>query len=165
MNSDEMSEKVFIIPPARVRYLSEISENNRTYANWVKEQAALAQKLFSIQKTIDTLKQETIEDKDRLIKVLEQTYQNLLLRLDPKNKHILENWTLKKRLFQDEYYVFKVRDKELKIKTHSTSLSHNEIPKVAVPKFEAWGEVLHWVLTENFPGVANVGAVIFRSPN
>ena len=29
MNSDEMSEKVFIIPPARVRYLSEISENNR----------------------------------------------------------------------------------------------------------------------------------------
>jgi methylmalonyl-CoA mutase len=81
MNSDEMSEKVFIIPPARVRYLSEISENNRTYANWVKEQAALAQKLFSIQKTIETLKQETIEDKDRLIKVLEQTYQNLLLNL------------------------------------------------------------------------------------
>ncbi|MFM2203603.1 MAG: hypothetical protein RLZZ605_567, partial [Bacteroidota bacterium] len=161
MNSDEMSEKVFIIPPARVRYLSEISENNRTYANWVKEQAALAQKLFSIQKTIDTLKQENIEDKDRLIKVLEQTYQNLLLSLDPKNKHILENWTLKKRLFQDEYYVFKVRDKELKIKTHSTSLSHNEIPKVAVPKFEAWGEVLHWVLTENFPGEFPYAAGIY----
>jgi isobutyryl-CoA mutase len=161
MNSDEMSEKVFIIPPARVRYLSEISENNRTYANWVKEQAALAQKLFSIQKTIETLKQETIEDKDRLIKVLEQTYQNLLLSLDPKNKHILENWTLKKRLFQDEYYVFKVRDKELKIKTHSTSLSHNEIPKVAVPKFEAWGEVLHWVLTENFPGEFPYAAGIY----
>ncbi|MEY4292630.1 MAG: hypothetical protein RIQ61_1007, partial [Bacteroidota bacterium] len=161
MNSDEMSEKVFIIPPARVRYLSEISENNRTYADWVKEQAALAQKLFSIQKTIDTLKQENIEDKDRLIKVLEQTYQNLLLSLDPKNKHILENWTLKKRLFQDEYYVFKVRDKELKIKTHSTSLSHNEIPKVAVPKFEAWGEVLHWVLTENFPGEFPYAAGIY----
>ncbi len=161
MSSEEMSEKVFIIPPARVRYLSEISENNRTYSNWVKEQSAIAQKLFSIQKTIETLQYEAIEDKDRLIKVLEQTYQNLQLNLDPKNKQVLENWTLKKRLFQDEYYVFKVRDKELKIKTHSTSLSHNEIPKVAVPKFEAWGEVLHWVLTENFPGEFPYAAGIY----
>jgi len=161
MSSEEMSEKVFIIPPARVRYLSEISENNRTYSNWVKEQSAIAQKLFSIQKTIETLQHEAIEDKDRLIKVLEQTYQNLQLNLDPKNKQVLENWTLKKRLFQDEYYVFKVRDKELKIKTHSTSLSHNEIPKVAVPKFEAWGEVLHWVLTENFPGEFPYAAGIY----
>ncbi len=161
MSSEEMSEKVFISPPARVRYLSEISENNRTYSNWVKEQSAIAQKLFSIQKTIETLQHEAIEDKDRLIKVLEQTYQNLQLNLDPKNKQVLENWTLKKRLFQDEYYVFKVRDKELKIKTHSTSLSHNEIPKVAVPKFEAWGEVLHWVLTENFPGEFPYAAGIY----
>src|SRR5699024_12092482 len=29
--TDEMSEKVFVIPPARTRYLSEISENNRIY--------------------------------------------------------------------------------------------------------------------------------------
>ena len=50
---------------------------------------------------------------------------------------------------------------ELKIKTHSTSLSHNEIPKVAVPKFEAWGEVLHWVLTENFPGEFPYAAGIY----
>jgi hypothetical protein len=28
---DEMSEKVWIIPPAKSRYLSEISENNRRY--------------------------------------------------------------------------------------------------------------------------------------
>jgi methylmalonyl-CoA mutase len=45
-----------------------------------------------------------------------------------------------------------VRDKELKIKTHTESLSHSQIPKVAVPKFEAWGEILQWALQENFPG-------------
>jgi methylmalonyl-CoA mutase len=67
--------------------------------------------------------------------------------LDPKNLHLLENWEAKKkRHYQDEYYVFKVRDKELKIKTHTESLSHTQIPKVAVPKFEAWGEILKWAL-------------------
>jgi len=29
--TDEMSEKIFVIPPARTRYLSEISESNRAY--------------------------------------------------------------------------------------------------------------------------------------
>ena len=36
--TDEMSEKIFVIPPKRVRYLSEISENNRTYDKWVNDQ-------------------------------------------------------------------------------------------------------------------------------
>src|ERR1035437_5894717 len=50
--SDEMSEKIFIIPPARVRYLSEISENNRGYDAWVNEQSDIANKLFSLYNTI-----------------------------------------------------------------------------------------------------------------
>ena len=57
--------------------------------------------------------------------------------------------------------MFKVRDKELKIKTHSESLSHSQIPKVAVPKFEAWGEILKWALTENFPGEFPYAAGIY----
>ncbi|MCB0510427.1 MAG: cobalamin-dependent protein, partial [Bacteroidetes bacterium] len=46
----EMSEKVFVIPPNRTRYLSEISENNRGYDQWVKEQSEVAQKLYAFQK-------------------------------------------------------------------------------------------------------------------
>jgi methylmalonyl-CoA mutase len=34
-----MSEKVWIIPPAKSRYLSEISENNRRYDAKVEKQA------------------------------------------------------------------------------------------------------------------------------
>ena len=44
--SEEMSEKIFVIPPSRVRYLSEISENNRNYDAKVIEQVAVAQKLY-----------------------------------------------------------------------------------------------------------------------
>jgi methylmalonyl-CoA mutase len=159
--SDEMSEKIYIIPPARTRYLSEISENNRKYDRWAKDQAAVAQKLFSIQRTIETIQDTKVEDKDRLIKTLQEVYSKTELDIDPKNKHLLENWDAKKKLFTDEYYTFKVRDKELKIKTHTESLSHSQIPKVAVPKFEAWGEILFWALSENFPGEFPYAAGIY----
>jgi methylmalonyl-CoA mutase len=159
--SEELSEKIFIIPPARTRYLSEIAENNRAYDKRSTDQANIAQKLFGIHKTIETLQETKIEDKDRLIKELQEVYQKVTLEIDPKNLHLLQNWEAKKRHYQDEFYVFKVRDKELKIKTHSESLSHTQIPKVAVPKFEAWGEILKWALTENFPGEFPYAAGIY----
>ena len=159
--TDEMSEKVYIIPPARTRYLSEISENNRKYDKWVKDQGAVAQKLFSINKTIETLRATDTEDKDRLIKTLQEVYAKTELDLDPKNKQLLENWEAKKQQFVGEYYTFKVRDKEIKIKTHSESLSHLQIPKVAVPRYEAWGEILKWALAENFPGEFPYAAGIY----
>jgi isobutyryl-CoA mutase len=150
--SNEMSEKIFIIPPARTRYLSEIAENNRAYDAWAKKQSQLAQKLFGIQKTIETLNETKIDDKDRLIKNLKELETILLLDFDPKHKLLIEHWHQTKANYQNEYFIFKVRDKEIKIKTHTESLSHSQIPKVSVPKFEAWGEVLQWALQENFPG-------------
>ncbi|WP_118951276.1 methylmalonyl-CoA mutase family protein [Taibaiella helva] len=159
--SEELSEKIFIIPPARTRYLSEIAENNRGYDKKAQEQADIAQKLFGIRKTIDTLQAAQIEDKDRLVKELEELYTKITLEIDPKNLQLLQNWEAKKRHYQDEFYVFKVRDKELRIKTHSESLSHTQVPKVAVPKFEAWGEILKWALTENFPGEFPYAAGIY----
>jgi methylmalonyl-CoA mutase len=150
--TDEMSEKIFVIPPSRTRYLSEIAENNRAYDKWSKDQSAVAQKLFSIRTSIDTLKESTIEDKDRLIKGLEETYEKIALDFDPKNQKALDEWVEKKKKYTDPIYSFKVRDKEIKIKTHTESLSHTQIPKIALPKFEAWGDVLQWTLQENVPG-------------
>jgi len=149
---DEMSEKIFIIPPARTRYLSEIAENNRSYDAWAKKQSNIAQQLFGISKTIETIHHQKIADADRLIKELQEVEAKLLLDFDPKNKVLLDAWQNTKANYQNEYFIFKVRDKEIKIKTHSESLSHSQIPKVAVPKFEAWGEILQWALQENFPG-------------
>uniref|UniRef100_UPI004049736E methylmalonyl-CoA mutase family protein n=1 Tax=Fulvivirga sp. TaxID=1931237 RepID=UPI004049736E len=150
--TDEMSEKIFVIPPSRTRYLSEIAENNRSYDKWSKDQAAVAQKLFGIRTSIDTLKESTIEDKDRLIKGLEETYEKVALDFDPRNQKALDEWVEKKKKYTDPIYSFKVRDKEIKIKTHTESLSHTQIPKIALPKFEAWGDVLQWTLQENVPG-------------
>lgn len=150
--SDEMSEKIFVIPPARTRYLSEISENNRAYDKWVDEQENVANQLYGLRTSIQTLQQSTIEDKDRLIKGLEETFEQTKLNLDPKNWLLLENWEIKQQRYKEPEYKFKVRDKELSIKTHSESLSHIQIPKVCLPKYKGWGDILRWLLQENVPG-------------
>jgi methylmalonyl-CoA mutase len=149
---EEMSEKIYIIPPSRTRYLSEISETNRNYDKWVSKQADIADKLFGLKSSMETLKESKLDDKDRIVKALDETYHTVALDLDPRNKVILETWEEKISLYKNEYYIFKVRDKEIKIKTHSESLSHSQIPKVAVPKFKGWGDILRWALKENFPG-------------
>ncbi|MER2998263.1 methylmalonyl-CoA mutase family protein [Pontibacter populi] len=159
--SQEMSEKVYIIPPARTRYLSEISETIRNYDKWSKDQAEVAQKLYGIKKSIEAVQTIEIADKDRLVKQLEEAYAEVELNLDGQNKKILENWKDKVQAYKNEFYVFKVRDKELKIKTHTESLSHLQIPKVSTPRYEAWGDLLAWNLQENVPGEFPYTAGVF----
>jgi methylmalonyl-CoA mutase len=155
------SEKIYIIPPARTRYLSEITENNRNYDKWVEEQKEIAQKLYSIRKSIDTIEESGVEDKDRLKKELEEVYTQVELNLDPKNKKWLEEWPEEAARYQEDFYVFKVRDKEIKVKTFHKSLSDSRIPKVSLPKYEAWGELLKWGLRENVPGKFPYTAGVF----
>jgi len=155
------SEKIYIIPPARTRYLSEITENNRNYDKWVEEQKEIAQQLYSIQKSIEAIKSTKVDDVDRLIKELLEVYSQVELNLDPKNKKWLEEWPAEAAKYQDDFYIFKVRDKEIKIQTYSLSLSNSRISKVALPKYEAWGELLKWGLRENVPGQFPYTAGVF----
>lgn len=159
--TDEMSEKVFIIPPNRTRYLSEISENNRGYDEWVAQQAEVADKLYGYRKSIDTLKASDLDDKDRLIKGLEEAYAKEELNFDPKNKLLIEEWGEKVKKYTEPVYTFKVRDKEIKIETHTESLSHTQLPKVSLPKYKSWGDLLRWSLQENVPGEFPYAAGIY----
>ena len=144
----EMSEKIFVIPPSRNRYLSEIAENNRSYDNWVDEQVAIANKLYAIHNTLEILKGKD----ESIAKVLQAEFDSLKLNFDPKNWIIIEEWNDKVAKYKAPFYKFKVRDKELSILTHTESLSHTQIPKVALPKYKGWGDVLRWSLQENVPG-------------
>jgi methylmalonyl-CoA mutase len=159
--TDEMSEKIYIIPPQRTRYLAEIAENNRKYDAWVIHQKNVAQQLYSIRKSIDTLRESGPEDKDRLIKGLEELYGNIELNLDGRNKKIIENWPDKVQAYKNDFFIFKVRDKELRIATHYESLSRLQIPKVVTPRYEAWGDLLKWSLQENVPGEFPYTAGVF----
>ena len=147
---DEMSEKIFIIPPNRTRYLSEISDTIRNYNDWTEKQSDVAQKLYAIKETIAELKKE--EGNEETIKQLEEFYQKVELNLDGHNKQILEGWEEKVACYKQPEFIFKVRDKEIRIITHEESLSHLMIPKIAFPRYKGWGDILKWNLRENVPG-------------
>ena len=149
------SEKVYIIPPNRTRYLSEIAETIRGYNTWAEEQSDIANKLFGLKQAIDLV------DDDNAKSAIEASYQKTELDFDPKNKLILDAWESKKQNYKNEHFIFKVRDKEIKIVTHSESLSHSMIPKISMPKFKAWGEILRWSLKENVPGEFPYAAGVF----
>ena len=148
----DTSEMIHIIPPKRIRYLSEITETIRHYNEWVEKQAALAQKLYAIDTTKKTLTDSDKLFSDEVKTALEDTYNEIEGSLNPHNKTIIHSWEDKKRRYAEEYYVYKVRNTEIKIKTYTESLSHLKIPKIVLPKYEAWGDILRWNLQENVPG-------------
>jgi len=174
--SNEMSEKIFVIPPARTRYLSEIAENNRAYDKKENEQVEIAQKLYGIYKTICSVANVTSSavemslfgklglNEDEILRQaqndIDKSFLNLLIKefdrvklaLDNYNWEVILGWEEKVNQYKNPIYSFKVRNKEIKIETHTESLSHSQIPKVALPKYQAWGEILRWSLQENVPG-------------
>ena len=146
--TDEMSEKIYVIPSNRTRYLSEISENNRSYDKWVNEQKEIAQKLYNINSTLEILNDASKSTKEEL----QKNFNLILNDLDPKNKILIDEWPNLVKKYKEEIFDYKVRSKTLSIKTHTTSLSKNKIPKVTLPKYEGWGDLLNWQLQENVPG-------------
>ncbi|HEY1196752.1 methylmalonyl-CoA mutase family protein [Flavobacterium sp.] len=168
----EMSEKIFVIPPGRTRYLSEIAENNRNYDETAIAQQKVAQKLYGIFKTIESVSGKIPQitkagiddstvlpsgiaehDENRIfLNLLLNQFDKVKMDLDPYNWEIILNWADKVAKYKNPVYSFKVRDKEIKIATHSESLSHLQIPKIALPKYEGWGDILRWNLQENVPG-------------
>ncbi len=156
--SSEMSEKIYIITPQRVRYLSEISEIVRSYNDWCGKQSAVAQKLFALHESLALAKEQ---NEDELAGRLQQMFDKMLLDLDPHNLKILEEWENRKQAFREKIFTYQVRGKDICVETHTESLSHLSVPKISLPKYSAWGDVLKWNLSENVPGEFPYAAGVF----
>ena len=174
--SHEMSEKVFVIPPQRTRYLSEIAENNRKYDATALSQEQVAQKLYGIFKTIESvsgkipevnkaginegsvlptaleLEKPDVAENIIFLNLLLNQFDKVKMDLDSYNWEIILSWNEKKNKYKEPFYSFTVRNREIKIETHTESLSHTQIPKIALPKYQSWGDILRWNLQENVPG-------------
>ncbi len=138
-----------VIPANRTRYLSEISENNRDYYKLVKEQAAIATKLYQLHGALATLKEKA--DKS-LQEAIQQQINFYTDQLTPVAKKLINNWPNKVAEYQKDFYEYTVRDKVIKQSMTSKSLSGTRIPKVVLPKYKDWGDLLQWQGQENVPG-------------
>ncbi len=154
--SNKESEKHFIIPPSRVRYLSEISETNRSYDQWVKKQAIIASNLYAIEKSKSLLVEE-----QTVISSLNDKQKEIALDFDGKVQQVVESWKSKVNAYSQDTFIYKVRNKEIKVDTKTMSLSGMKIPRIALPKFSDWGDIVQWSYQENVPGEFPFTAGVF----
>ncbi len=147
-----------IIPPDRVRYLAEIVENSRTYDQFVNEQVSIARKLYQFDGTIQTLTRGLAAD---TVEALKKVYAEFEARLHYDCAQLLKQWAATVKKYRAEKYQFQVRDKIIEQDLWTETLSHLKIPKIALPKYNDWGDILRWQLTENVPGEFPYTAGVF----
>ena len=136
-----------VIPAQRARYLAEIAECVRGYLQHAEDQARIArerQQLIGARIMLATAGRDApgletlIEEKDA--------------ELEARSKKLLDMWPDTQKAYSGEEYVVKIRDKEIRTRLTSTSLSGTKVPKVALPKYHDQGEILRWQMRENVPG-------------
>ncbi len=153
---DLNAEKIFIIPPGRTRYLSEITDTIRGYNHEAIRQSKIAQQLYSIDQTAKLLSSGTQASEE--IKTIKK---DLMMKLNPENKALIDGWEATREKYSGSIYTYEVRGKEFTVKTSFESLSGTQVQRIALPKFEGWGDILRWQLQENVPGVFPFTAGVF----
>jgi methylmalonyl-CoA mutase len=152
---DELSSKSIIIPPSRVRYLSEITDIIRSYNKEAVQQADIASSIYKLQGAVELVDDEGAK------KALTSKLNVLYEQLSPVNRKLLENWPAKLRAYQENEFEYNVRDKIIRQPMFSLTLSGIRIPKVIMPKFRDWGDILKWEAQENTPGQFPFTAGVF----
>ena len=155
--SAAQSEKTFVIPPKRTRYLSEISEQIRHYNQWSQNQAEVAGQLQALQTAQRLLEQGGASAPTDLASKAKE----IQMELDPKVLEWLENWPELRARYESEVYTYQVRGKAIDVDTTTKSLSHVNIPKIAVPRLSGWHDLTRWALQENLPGTFPFTAGIY----
>jgi isobutyryl-CoA mutase len=154
-HTKETTTKSQIIPPKRVRYLAEIAENNRGYDQWVNEQVTIASKLYQIQGALETVSGEVAAGLQEVKKSFEK-------KLHPECRQLIEQWPTLIQQYAADFFEYKVRDKIIRQPLTTNSLSNTRIPKVVLPKYKDWGDILRWQLQENVPGTFPYTAGVFE---
>ncbi len=150
-----------VIPPSRVRYLSEIADEVRKYNQLANEQAKLASDLYKLNGTVVLLNEQELELKKQLEEKIEQVGKKMF----PLCKKLIDEWEETKKRYEADYFEYQVRDKVFRRPLKTISLSGTSIPKIAVPRFNDWGDILRWRLQENFPGKFPYTASVFPLRN
>ncbi|MFZ1530059.1 MAG: methylmalonyl-CoA mutase family protein [Ferruginibacter sp.] len=149
----DTSSKSQIIPPKRVRYLSEIAETIADYDQWVTAQSELASKCYQLQGAKKLLPDAAA--------YIGETEKNILKQISPQAKELVDGWDDLKKRYAAGHYEFKVRDKIIKQPLTYKSLSGTDVKKVVLPKYHDWGDILTWQLQENVPGEFPYTAGVF----
>jgi len=139
-----------VLPPARERYLAEISAAVRGYHQQTREQSTLARRRQALETT-----RALVEGTDEIDAVLEGT----VLSADVQS--LLDAWPARVEEHSGEDLVYRVRGKEVHTPLRYTTLSGTSVPRVALPRTKDAGELVDFLRRENLPGEFPFTAGVF----
>ena len=143
-----------IVPPARTRYLAEISDTVRGYKTRVRQQARLVREVQQLRETARMLEQDDPKKSGEhgaratVLKLADQRAE----KVDRDAAKLIEQWPDMQKAYAGDEYVVKIRDKEIRTALTTKSLSGITIRKVVLPQFEDHGEIVKWLMLDNVPG-------------
>ncbi len=146
------SNQTPVVPAARVRYLSEISEVVRGYKKRAQIQAQLAREIQQL-KAAAVMLQVGKPDKARASEAALDLARQREEIQDTDARLLLKNWPQLQDSYAGDELVVKIRDKEIRTTLTTKSLSGTTIRKVVLPQYEDHGEVLKWLMLDNVPGL------------
>ncbi|MEI5909056.1 fused isobutyryl-CoA mutase/GTPase IcmF [Bacillus spongiae] len=155
----QVEKQNVIIPPDRRYYLREIADTVKGYHRQSDEQVNYARQLFQIEGT-----EKLLEGKGEGLEILSSLAalkKEIEGKLTAQSKKILQSWEDLVHRYKQNQYVTKVRGKEIITELKTKSLSGLEIPKVSLPQYKDYGEILKWVYRENAPGIFPFTAGVF----
>jgi len=140
-----------VVPPARTRYLAEITDTVRGYKKLARAQAQLAREIQQLRAAAVMLE----VDKPGRAKASGAAIELAIRReevQDPAARKLLAHWPEMQQAYAGDEFVVKIRDKEMRTALTSKSLSGTTIRKVSLPTYEDHGEILKWLMLDNVPG-------------
>jgi isobutyryl-CoA mutase len=149
-----------IVPPARARYLAEITDTVRGYKRSVVQQAALTRQVQQLQASAAMLQAQNptkVKAVNALLGLANDKYELLTNEV----KALVKAWPQLQADYAGDELITYVRGKELRTALTSKSLSGTTIRKVALPKYQDLGEVLQWLMLDNVPGAFPYTAGVF----
>ena len=151
-----------IVPSNRERYLAEIAEGVREYKALAAEQAVVARERQQLLASMAMLPQATSgeqsEQKDSTHSThsthlaLQELAESRSKQLSETSQQLLEQWSELRERYQQDEFVTKIRDREIRTELDFETLSGTRVRKVSLPPYEDHGEILKFQLLENLPG-------------
>jgi methylmalonyl-CoA mutase len=147
------SSKTIIIPPGRIRYLSEIADTVRSYHQKTGREADRLRELWHLQSAAGLLQERLAPDTaGELTQTLKAEIAAAEAQQDPETQKCLEEWEDIKDSYGGDELVYSVRNREIRQPLYTESLSHSRIPRIVLPPFKDPGEIFRWMREENVPG-------------
>ncbi len=160
-----MSEERILIPSNRINYLAEISLRGRESRQELEQQSRNAAQAHALYRTLQTLEDKELppavhefsnaqldDETNPTLHTLRQHYQQTLISMSDEARELLDHWQQIKQDVETKQHHYTVRQQTFSGDNYHKSLSELAIPKVAVPHYEDWGELLHFLMQENLPG-------------